>query len=435
MADNRPPPGPSISPPWALRARWLWTGRGAPRENELLTIAGERIVAVGENTSGRPPRDFPDAFVCPGWINSHTHLEFGELTAPLGSPGDSFSDWLGKVVRDRRAALATRPADELAQERSRGIRAALRELTQSGVTTVGEIARPGWPAETGDGPPAATIFLELLGLSPERLAPLLQLAEQHLAAAASLPVESASASPAPHWRAGLSPHAPYTVSLELVERVCALSRDARVPVAMHLAESWDELELLSAHSGPLVDVLRDLDAWNPASLPRGLRPVDYLQRLATADRALVVHGNFLSSTDWDFLAGHRDRLSVVYCPRTQARFVPTRYPLAEMLEHQVRVVLGTDSRATNPDLDFLAELRWVATAHPEVEPARLLELVTAEAAAALGWTDRGELTVGSRADLVLLGPVERDPWQWMLQDTAAVCHVFCGGQRVGGSGD
>jgi cytosine/adenosine deaminase-related metal-dependent hydrolase len=290
------------------------------------------------------------------------------------------------------------------------------------VTTVGEIARPDWPIETIAGPLDTLVFLELLGLSPSRVEPLLAAARAHV---------DRSSDPGSPFQAGLSPHAPYTVHPELLVGACRISRERRVPLAMHLAESGDELELLRSHSGALVETLREFDAWEPAALPRGLTPRDYLEQLAGAWRGLVVHGNFLGAEDWRRLAEMRDRLSVVYCPRTHSRFVPTPYPLAEMLAAGVRMALGTDSRATNPDLDFLAELRWVAANHPAVAPGELLRMATSDAAAALGLSDRGVVDVGRRADFAVMqpptGPVN-NPWEWLNDDRWTIRHVLYAGK-------
>ena len=85
-----------------------------------------------------------------------------------------------------------------------------------------------------------------------------------------------------------------------------------------------------------------------------------LRMLADAPRALVIHGNYLDDEELAFLAANRERMSLVYCPRTHAYFEHPPYPLAKHLKLGVRVALGTDSRASNPDLDLLAEMRHVA---------------------------------------------------------------------------
>jgi cytosine/adenosine deaminase-related metal-dependent hydrolase len=75
----------------------------------------------------------------------------------------------------------------------------------------------------------------------------------------------------------------------------------------------------------------------------------------------------------------------------------------------VRVALGTDSLASNPDLDLLAEARLIAARHPDFDKATLLRMATLSGAEALGWADTtGSLTPGKSADLVVLPLPERD---------------------------
>lgn len=435
--------GETPPPVWALKSRWLLPGAGPPIADAVVTIASGQIVAIGENQSGRPALDWGPVTLLPGFVNSHTHLEFGNLAAPLGAPDQGFSDWLREVVGQRRLALASRSVEQLAEERAAGTRQSLDELARGGVTLLAEIARPGWSSATLLDAPATHVYLELLGLDPARVPPLLELAKVHLEAA-SLPTNlragrgeteaNSAGTSAPQWRAGLSPHAPYSVHLDLLAGACRLSRERDIPVAMHLAESWDELELLASHSGPLVEVLEEFNAWNPSFLPRGLRPRDYLERLAVASRALVVHGNFLTPSDWAFMADHRERMALVYCPRTHARFLPSKYPLAEILAAGVRVAIGTDSRATNPDLDFLAELRWTFRRHPEVSPENVLALGTTDAARALGDDEGGRIAVHKRADLVVVETAGGDdgPWGWLVDDaTPRIIAVVRGGCPLG----
>jgi cytosine/adenosine deaminase-related metal-dependent hydrolase len=170
---------------------------------------------------------------------------------------------------------------------------------------------------------------------------------------------------------------------------------------MHLAESRAELALLASQQGPLVEFLIGLEAWHPASIAANLRPLDYLKSLATAHRTLVIHGNYLAADEIAFLAANRDCMSVVYCPRTHAYFDHDSYPLAQMLAAGVRVAVGTDSRASNPDLRLFEELRHIARHHPIVSSDRILRMGTLNGAEALGLADSyGSITVGKRAALI-----------------------------------
>jgi cytosine/adenosine deaminase-related metal-dependent hydrolase len=187
-----------------------------------------------------------------------------------------------------------------------------------------------------------------------------------------------------NWQAGLSPHAPYTAGWSLVESVVKLSRRFQAPVAMHLAETCEELEFLNSHSGPLLDLLDQRGVWDASAVPRGIQPIDYLKLLSTAHRALIIHGNYLVPADWNFLAKHAHRMSVVYCPRTFHYFGHRAYPLESMLAAGVHLAIGTDSRASNPNLNLFEELKFIRRQHPSVSPRQLLELGTENGAAALG---------------------------------------------------
>jgi cytosine/adenosine deaminase-related metal-dependent hydrolase len=192
---------------------------------------------------------------------------------------------------------------------------------------------------------------------------------------------------------------------------------------MHLAESYEELELLSSHSGPFVEMFAESGFWAPAAIPRGLRPLDFLSQLARAHRVLVIHGNYLTSDEISFLSENSEHMSVVYCPRTHAYFDHGRYPLVEMLAQGVKVALGTDSRASNPNLSLWEEMLFVAEIYPEIPRERALELGTISGAAALG-RDRevGSLAPGKQADLCVIGlpDHEADPYELLLHGDCRV---------------
>ncbi|MFG0335264.1 MAG: amidohydrolase family protein [Maioricimonas sp. JB049] len=379
-----------------LQARWLFPVAGMPIENGEIEIAEGRIEYVGPIRQGSP-LDLGNCAILPGLLNAHTHLEFSTIAAPL-QPPRPFASWIGSVVQWRR---------ERKQPAAEAIRIGLEESARSGVTTLAEIATTGWEdVRLSEGDPAVVRFQELLGLTDQARAAQIETAESIAAAAKH----------DPHARFGLSPHTPFTVHPELYRRVLDIARDARLPVAIHLAETTEELQLLAEGTGPLVDMLRNFGVWQEGLFPPGSRPLDWLKPLADVPRALVVHGNYLKSDAIDWLAGH-PHVAVVYCPRTHAFFGHAAHPWREMLARGVNVTLGTDSRASNPDLNLWNELRFLADAHPDVPAETLLRLVTCNAARALGVdADRGTLAAGKAADLAIvkLDGVGDDPWETLL---------------------
>jgi cytosine/adenosine deaminase-related metal-dependent hydrolase len=218
----------------------------------------------------------------------------------------------------------------------------------------------------------------------------------------------------------------------LLRALVELSRRHGVPVAMHLAESREELALLRQGTGPFRDLLAEVGAWDPADDARLPRVLDYLRELAKAPRSLVIHGNYLDSEEVEFVAAHRHSMSVVYCPRTHAFFGHEPYPLARLLAAGATVALGTDSRASNPNLSVLDELKYASQAHPAVPKSILLEVATLGGARALGLdAELGTLEPGKRADfaVIALGAKDAaDPHELLFAPASHVAGTCLGGQ-------
>lgn len=403
----------------AYRARWVLPVDRPPISGGVVTVVGGRIAAVGRNESGEPARDLGDVALIPGLINAHTHLEFSLLNKPLGTSGMPFVSWLAEVVAWRASLRRGQSDEDWNAMRCAAIARGRGESKAAGAAGLGEIAPLGLPSEeyeeeSEDQPSISLqLFGELLGLAADRVEPLYQLALEYVARQAIQP------------RIGLSPHAPYTVHPELLRRTCELSQRRQLRLAMHLAESREELDLLTSQSGPLVPFLAGLGAWHPGALPLGSRPLDYLQMLATAHHALVIHGNYLTGDEIDYLAAQRDRLSLVYCPRTHAYFQHDPYPLAKMLAAGVHLAVGTDSRASNPDLQLWEELRHIAQHHPRVPPEAILRIGTLSGAEALDWSDvLGSLRPGKKANfaVVPLVPAGDSPYETLFSSQPSTCY-------------
>jgi cytosine/adenosine deaminase-related metal-dependent hydrolase len=217
------------------------------------------------------------------------------------------------------------------------------------------------------------------------------------------------------------------VRASLFHQAARLARSAHAPLAVHLAETQAELDLLHHRRGPFVPFLEELGAWAPDGLADSPRRVMQLcdQRVPK----LFVHGNYLAPS-----ARVPRRSTVVYCPRTHAFFGHPPHPFRDLLARGVRVALGTDSLASNPDLDLLAEARFLHRLHPDLPGELLLRLATLAGAEALGWDDEaGSLAPGKSADLVVVplsAPTGR-PYEGLFASAAPAQRVLSRGRWVG----
>jgi cytosine/adenosine deaminase-related metal-dependent hydrolase len=83
-----------------------------------------------------------------------------------------------------------------------------------------------------------------------------------------------------------------------------------------------------------------------------------------------------------------------------------------MLAAGVNVCLGTDSLASNPDLNLWREVCFVRERYPRFDGEELVRMATLRGARALGIDQMtGSITPGKRADLVVL-PLPRGSRRW-----------------------
>jgi len=392
--------------PLTLTARWLFPVSGPPLEGGTITIAGPLIQAVEPHGLRQTDLDLGNVAILPGLVNTHTHLDLTGLKGKL-QPTPDFVHWLRGVVQYRRSLPPLQAAND--------IRAGIAECIRHGTTLIGDIASQGWSWPIlAQAPLRAVVFYELLGLPKDRA----EISESQ----ARRWLEEHPATPT--CRPGVSPHAPYSVRSSLFEVAFEIARTQQVALASHLSETLEELELLKHRRGPLVAFLSDMGVWDLEGL---IHETETLIRQNNFN-FLVIHGNYLNA---DSLSRLPAKTTVVYCPRTHAAFGHAPYPFREILAAGGRVALGTDSLASNPDLNLLAEARFIRSSFPDFPGDQLLRMLTLSGAEALGWDqEAGSLAAGKSADLIVLPLPARDvadPHQLIFESGLPVTRVmWCG---------
>jgi len=195
-----------------------------------------------------------------------------------------------------------------------------------------------------------------------------------------------------------APHAPYTVSDQPLEHIRVLADELDIGVHMHVHETAEEVD-------------RALHL-------TGKRPLARLQELELISPALLaVHMTQLSGEEISALAA--GGAHVVHCPESNMKLASGFCPVQSLLAAGINVALGTDSAASNNDLDMLGELRTAALLGKAVSgdasalPAHtILRMATLNGANALGiGAETGSLVTGKWADItaVCLDSIETRP--------------------------
>ncbi len=236
----------------------------------------------------------------------------------------------------------------------------------------------------------------------------------------------------------LSPHTPYSVSMPLGRRIADLARELDSLIAIHLAETPEERQMLADGAGALVDLFR-----KEGFLPKdwqspGVSPVDWADQAGLlGPKTLAVHVNDVTDQEIGILAARG--ASIAFCPKCHEYFGRPPHPLPRLLETSVNVCIGTDSLASNDSLDLLAELREARRQFPEIPPSILFKAIGANPAKFLGEEDSlGVLREGAHCDLTVLSPAPRmsDHPEKMLgalleKDAAEATATIVGGEALG----
>lgn len=187
----------------------------------------------------------------------------------------------------------------------------------------------------------------------------------------------------------ISPHAPYTCPPAYIERFVQAAHDYNLPLHTHMSETAAEVE----------QNVRDY----------GLRPVEHLDKLGFFSRpSLVAHAVHLNDEEIALLAERG--VAVSHNPVSNLKLASGIARVPELLHAGVTVSLGTDSAASNNNLDLFKEIKFAALLHkgtsgdPTVVPAlEALRMGTVYGAKSI-WQENslGMLREGMKADFIAI---------------------------------
>ena len=347
----------------------------------MVCIEEGRITHVGR-WDGSPATDLGEVALMPGLINAHCHLDYSSMRGAI-LPNASFTQWVRRINELKRLLDDD---DYLA-----AIAAGFEELRSNGTTSVLNIESFPELMMRMPPPPIRTWwFYEMMDLRN-------RFHTEDVVAGALSFFESR-----PGWLGGfgLSPHAPYTASPELYRLSKFCCEKYGMPFTTHVAESDEEFSMFCDAAGPLHGFLAGLgrnmsDTGTCSPLAR------LLEDDALPAGALLAHMNLLVESDWALLL--RRDFSVVHCPCCHEYFDRPPFPIERFLSEGINVCLGTDSLASNKRLNLFAEIQCLSKNFPAIGPDTLLNMVTRNAAVAIGMAGKlGELTPRAEADLIAL---------------------------------
>ncbi len=392
-----------IHPDWIVPV----VPRGAVLREYSLAIDGGRISALlpraqAQAIAARSVVELPGCALMPGLVNAHGHAA---MTLLRGYADDQpLMPWLEEHIWPAEAAHVS------AEFVHDGVELAIAEMIRAGTTTFSDMYF---------FPDACAGTAERLGVRCQITFPVLDFptawardADEYISKGLALRDQFKHSDLV---TVGFGPHAPYTVSEPNLVKVATLAAELDTPVQIHLHETRGE-------------VLQAVEQ-------NGERPLDTLHRLGLlGPRTQCVHMTDLGEQDIALLA--LSGAHVVHCPQSNMKLASGACPVTKLLEHGVNVALGTDSAASNNDLNLFGELQSAAllaklasedaTALPAADA---LAMATINGARALGLEDSiGSLEVGKLADVIAIDLTQ--PETQPLYHIPSLLAYACNGSQV-----
>lgn len=409
------------------------------RQGVDVAFEDDRIIHVGPGFAGKAAEtiDGTGLMVMPGLVNVHSHPASEPMTKgwndELGSP-KLYQSALYEFMPLFRADSGGAPDAEAFQASAT---VAYSELLLSGVTTLVDMSVPweGW-LDTFAGSGLRAVFSPMYR-SARWFTRNGHVVEYEWARdegfsameAAMKVIDAAEAHPSGRLSGMISPSQIDTCTPGLIQASFTEAKRRKLPFQIHAAQSVVEFhEITRRH---------------------GMTPVEWLGSLGVlSDRSLIGHGIFLdhhTSTHWPRRDDIQDLVdtgtTVAHCPTVFQRRGITLQTFGEYVRRGVNMAIGTDTYPHN----MIEELRHVAIMSRvvgedcyDVRSTDVFNAATLGGAKALGRKDIGRVSVGAKADLVLVDvthpamrPV-RDPVRSMIYAAAerAIRTVFVDGKKV-----
>lgn len=208
----------------------------------------------------------------------------------------------------------------------------------------------------------------------------------------------------------VTPHAPHTTHPAVIQAAAARGG----PWSIHFDEDVEEAAFLHQKGAWLPFMARMGRDLSGFTFPH-TSPARYLAGLGVlSPDTLLVHAAQTRDADLDVIAAHGARVAL--CLRSNEAITGTRPDVPGMITRGIPLAIGTDSRASTPDLDPLAEAVALRRAFPEVPLAVWLRALTEGGADALG-LPLGRLRPGLAPGLLLVELGGEDPLEALFSGT------------------
>ncbi len=358
-----------------------------PLKDSALVIVDGKIKDIGSASRLRnhykniEELELGEGILLPGFINAHTHLELGWIKNKIGG-FKGFTQWLQQIISAKKEAVSNQDIEDSVSE-------GIKSQIASGVTTVGEISSYGG------------LDIPILKKSGLRTVLFREAVDSK-----ETTMDFDSFEKSDLYEERLFPHAPYSCSPGLLEKVLKSHKKNKRPLGIHLAESREEINFVNRKANSIENEIFPLIAKESFKRKKADTSFGYLKSLGFFDKNKVTTIHMVQVKADEVKEIQNLDVGIVLCPRSNL-FLQVGIPPLKEYAKLKRVGLGTDGLSSNYNLDFFEELRvlhllWSDALGKEAS-YESVHAATLGGASALFLEDKiGSLEIGKESDLIFL---------------------------------
>jgi cytosine/adenosine deaminase-related metal-dependent hydrolase len=371
-----------------FKADNIFTGTAFLGADQVLLTDNEgiiqEIISVKDAGDGI---EILDGILTPGFINAHCHLELSHLKNVV-SPKTGLVQFVQQVMTKRGA---------LDEEKLDAMQKAEKELYESGTVAVGDICNTADSLSTKQKSKLYWHnFIEVSGFVDA-------VAGKRLDDAKLVLAKFENEKPTTKCNSTLSPHAPYSVSKTLFED---LNRETpKQLITIHNQECIAEEELYLNKTGGFLDLYKKFGIDISGFQPTGKSSLQSFLPYFTNDQSIIsVHNSFARKADIEFARSIMKNEKLFFCICINAnKYIEQVIPPVELLKDSgFDIVIGTDSYASNWQLNILEEIKTIQK-DTNTSLQEILTWATINGAKALQIADNfGSFEKGKKPGVVLI---------------------------------
>lgn len=355
-----------------------------PAGNVLITKADGTIEAILPASEAGDDIEILDGMLSPGFINAHCHIELSHFKGMIPEHTGLVS-FVQQVMGRRN--------EKSEKEKLAAMQLAAAGLYESGTVVVGDICNTTDSiAFKKNSPLYWHNFIEVSGFVDAS-------AENRFKAAQEIRQQFQKELSTFNFQLSITPHAPYSVSKKLFQLLNEATKDE--VISIHNQEAEAEDELYKTKSGGFLELYKNFGIDISSFQPTGLSSLQsWLPNFTKGQQIISVHNSFTSEEDVAFA---NNKLHYCLCPNANLYIENVLPPVEMLIKNGCNIVLGTDSYASNHQLNIMAEINTLQKYFPQIPMEIVLQWATINGAKALGVDDRfGSFEKGKRPGLVLI---------------------------------